>query len=143
MITTCQLWFCSPYLVADRAALTGRPVTHANGTWLPATGPAMQIDDTPEKCQGGRGQKNFQAYLWTFVNPEVSGVAYRFTVGRAGDLITAQLSDFAGWLVGDGYSDNKDASKKVAANIKIGGDRRGARLLQGAEDRTIADPGTL
>ncbi len=84
-------------------------------------GPVMQLDDTPVKCQGGRGQKNFQAYLWTFVNPEVSGVAYRFTVGRAGDLIAAELGDFAGWLVGDGYSGNKAASKKVEGDIKIGG----------------------
>ena len=84
-------------------------------------GPVMQLDDTPVKCQGGRGQKNFQAYLWTFVNPEVSGVAYRFTAGRAGDLIAAELGDFAGWLIGDGYSGNKAASKKVEGDIKIGG----------------------
>src|SRR5690606_32012105 len=26
-------------------------------------GPVMQLDDTPVQCQGGRGEKNFQAYL--------------------------------------------------------------------------------
>lgn len=50
-------------------------------------GPILQLDDTPVMCQGGRGSKNYQAYLWTFVNPEVGGVAYRFTTGRASDLI--------------------------------------------------------
>jgi len=84
-------------------------------------GPVMQLDDTPVKCQGGRGEKNFQAYLWTFVNPEVDGVAYRFTSGRASDLIATELGSFAGWLVGDGYSGNKAASKKVEGDIKIGG----------------------
>jgi transposase len=84
-------------------------------------GPVMQLDDTPVKCQGGRGEKNFQAYLWTFVNPEVNGVAYRFTSGRASDLIATELGSFAGWLVGDGYSGNKAASKKVEGDIKIGG----------------------
>ncbi|MCP5039934.1 MAG: IS66 family transposase [bacterium] len=84
-------------------------------------GPVMQLDDTPVKCQGGRGEKHFQAYLWTFVNPEVGGVAYRFTSGRASDLIAIELGNFAGWLVGDGYSGNSAASKKVEGSIKCGG----------------------
>jgi transposase len=84
-------------------------------------GPVMQLDDTPVKCQGGRGAKHFQAYLWTFVNPEVGGVAYRFTSGRSSDLIAAEIGGFTGWLVGDGYSGNKAASKKVEGDIKIGG----------------------
>jgi len=36
-------------------------------------------------------------------------------------LIAAELGDFAGWLIGDGYSGNKAASKKVEGDIKIGG----------------------
>ncbi len=84
-------------------------------------GPVMQLDDTPVKCQGGRGEKNFQTYLWTFVNPEVDGVAYRFTSGRASELIAVELGSFAGWLVGDGYSGNSAASRKVEGDIRIGG----------------------
>ena len=84
-------------------------------------GPVMQLDDTPVKCQGGRGEKLFQAYLWTFVNPEVDGVAYRFTANRTSDSIAVEIGDFAGWLVGDGYSGNSAASKKVEGDIKIGG----------------------
>ncbi len=103
-------------------------------------GPVMQLDDTPVKCQGGRGQKNFQAYLWTFVNPEVGGVAYRFTVGRTGDLIAAELGDFTGWLIGDGYSGNKAASKKVEGNIKVGG--CWAHVNRKFKDAKRAAPGT-
>lgn len=76
-------------------------------------GPIMQLDDTPVMCQGGRGEKNFQAYLWTFVNPDVSGVVYRFTAGRGSDLIANELGNFEGFLGGDGYSGNKAAAKKV------------------------------
>ena len=81
------------------------------------TGPVMQLDDTPVMCQGGKGQPNFQAYLWTFVNPEVHGVAYRFTVGRASDLLAAELGDFTGFLLGDGYSGNRAAADKVRGKI--------------------------
>ena len=84
-------------------------------------GPVMQLDDTPVMCQGGRGEKNFQAYLWTFVNPHVEGVAYRFTPGRSSDLIAEELGDFEGFLGGDGYSGNKAAAKKVAGGIVMFG----------------------
>jgi len=84
-------------------------------------GPVMQLDDTPVMCQGGKGEKNFQAYLWTFVNPEVSGVVYRFTSGRASDLLATELGGFEGTLVGDGYSGNRAAADKVLGTIKLGG----------------------
>ena len=84
-------------------------------------GPVMQLDDTPVKCQAGRGQKNFQAYLWTFVNPQVSGVVYRFTRGRAADQIASQLGNFKGFLVGDGYSGNQAAANLVAGDIVLTG----------------------
>jgi transposase len=84
-------------------------------------GPVMQLDDTPVKCQGGRGEKNFQAYLWTFVNPEVSGVAYRFTSGRSSELIAVELGGFSGTLVGDGYPGNRAAAKKVDGAIAHAG----------------------
>lgn len=77
------------------------------------SGDVMQLDDTPVICQGGKGHGKFQAYLWTFVNPEMDGVAYRFTSGRASDLIKDEIGDFCGYLVGDGYSGNKAAARKV------------------------------
>lgn len=89
-------------------------------------GPVLQIDDTPVKCQGGRGEPNFQARLWTFVNPEVSGVAYRFTPGRDSASLADLLGTFEGWLVGDGYGGNRAAAKKVveaelSSGIRISG----------------------
>lgn len=90
-------------------------------------GPVLQLDDTPVKCQGGRGQANFQARLWTFVNPEVGGVVFRFTPGRDSASLAELLGDFEGWLVGDGYGGNHAAAKKAVAahalssGIRIGG----------------------
>lgn len=84
-------------------------------------GPVMQLDDTPVMCQGGRGESNFQAYLWTFINPEVDGVVYRFTSGRASALLAAELGNFKGTLVGDAYSGNRAAADQVKGPIKLGG----------------------
>jgi len=90
-------------------------------------GPVLQLDDTPIKCQGGRGQPLFQARLWAFTNPEVSGVVFRFTPGRDSASLAELLGDFEGWLVGDGYGGNRAAAKKVEAahalssGIRIGG----------------------
>lgn len=90
-------------------------------------GPVLQLDDTPVKCQGGRGEPNFQARLWAFVNPEVSGVVYRFTPGRDSASLAELLGDFEGWLVGDGYSGNRAAADKAQqanglnSSIRIGG----------------------
>lgn len=85
------------------------------------SGPVMQLDDTPVKCQGGRGEAHFQAYLWTFVNPEVKGVVYRFTSGRASGLLAAELGNFEGKLVGDGYKGHQAAAEKVPGTITLGG----------------------
>lgn len=77
--------------------------------------PVLQLDDTPVMCQGGRGESNFQARLWAFFNPEVRGVAYRFTPGRDSASLAELLGDFEGWLGGDGYPGNHAAAKKVTA----------------------------
>jgi transposase len=89
-------------------------------------GPVLQIDDTPVKCQGGRGEPNFQARLWAFVNPEVSGVVYRFTPGRDSASLADLLGTFNGWLVGDGYGGNRAAAEKVveaelSSGIRVSG----------------------
>lgn len=103
-------------------------------------GPVMQLDDTPVMCQGGPGQLNFQAYLWTFVNPEVGGAAYRFTPGRASGPLAAEIGDFTGTLVGDGYSGNRAAADKIAGDIAIAGCWAHVnRKLRDAESET---PGT-
>lgn len=74
-------------------------------------GPVLQIDDTPVKCQAGRGESNFQARLWAFINPISPGVVYRFTPGRASDTLAIELGNFVGTLVGDGYSGNHAAAR--------------------------------
>lgn len=83
-------------------------------------GPVMQLDDTPIQCQGGRGQPNFQARLWTFVNPEVGGVVYQFTPGRDSASLADLLGDFEGWLVGDGYGGNRAAANKAQKANALG-----------------------
>lgn len=85
------------------------------------SGVVLQLDDTPVMCQAGRGEPNFRAYLWTFVNPQVNAVVYRFTAGRASQLIADEMKGFRGTLVGDGYSGNAAAADKVSAGIPIGG----------------------
>lgn len=103
-------------------------------------GPVMQLDDTPVMCQGGRGEANFQAYLWTFVNPQVNGVAYRFTSGRSSDLLAAELGDFAGVLLGDGYSGNRAAADKVPGSIVLAG--CWAHVVRKLRDAKSEAPGT-
>jgi transposase len=83
-------------------------------------GPVLQLDDTPVKCQGGRGEPNFQARLWAFVNPQVSGVVYRFTPGRDSASLADLLGDFEGWLVGDGYGGNRAAADKAQRANELG-----------------------
>jgi hypothetical protein len=103
-------------------------------------GPVMQLDDTPVMCQGGRGEANFQAYLWTFVNPQVNAVVYRFTSGRASDLLAAELGDFHGVLLGDGYSGNRAAANKVSGEIVIAG--CWAHVVRKLRDAENEAPGT-
>ncbi|MFN9577217.1 MAG: transposase, partial [Gemmatimonadota bacterium] len=67
------------------------------------SGPVLQLDDTPVMCQAGRGESNFRAYLWTFVNPQVDAVVHRFPAGRGSRLLADALAGLAGTIVGDGY----------------------------------------
>jgi hypothetical protein len=55
------------------------------------------------------------------VNPQANGVVYRFTAGRASQLLADEIGDFSGTLVGDGYSGNTAAANKVSGNIVIAG----------------------
>jgi transposase len=66
--------------------------------------PVVQLDDTPVKCQAGKGHGIFEARLWTLVSPEVEGVLYDFTERRSAECILEILPGFEeGVLVGDGY----------------------------------------
>lgn len=85
------------------------------------SGVVLQLDDTPVMCQAGRGEPNFRACLWTFVNPQVNAVVYRFTAGRASQLLACEIAGFRGMLIGDGYSGNSAAAVKVDSNIVVGG----------------------
>jgi len=79
--------------------------------------PVVQLDDTPVKCQRGKGQGNFEARLWTLVSPDVDGVLYDFTERRSAECILDVLQDFEeGTLVGDGYV-GYDAVANVRAKI--------------------------
>ena len=100
----------------------------------------LQLDDTPVMCQGGRGEPNFQAYLWTFVNPQVNAVVYRFTAGRASQLLADEIGGFRGTIVGDGYSGNTAAANKVSSDIKIGG--CWAHVTRKFRDAEAEAPGT-
>lgn len=86
-----------------------------------SSGVVLQLDDTPVMCQAGRGEPHFRAYLWTFVNPQVNAVVYRFTAGRASQLLADEIRGFRGMLLGDGYSGNRAAAEKVAPDIPVAG----------------------
>lgn len=82
-------------------------------------GPVLQLDDTPIKCQRGKGRGNFQAYLWTFVNPEVPGIVFRFTEGRSTKDLAPILSGAgASVMLGDGYAGNKSAAREAGLNVR-------------------------
>ncbi len=103
-------------------------------------GPVMQLDDTPVMCQGGRGEKHFKACLWTFVNPEVDGVVYRFTSGRTASELAFIIEGFKGTLVGDGYQGNRAAANRVDDSIQHGG--CWAHVTRKFRDAATEAPGT-
>lgn len=82
-------------------------------------GPVLQLDDTPVKCQAGKGHGNFQAYLWSFVNPGVPGVAFRFTEGRStADLAPLLAGVKASVLLGDAYAANRAAAREAELDVE-------------------------
>jgi transposase len=104
------------------------------------SGVVLQIDDTPVMCQAGRGEPNFQAYLWTFVSPQQAGVVYRFTAGRASQLLADEMRGFHGMLVGDGFSGNSAAANKVDKSIVVAG--CWAHVIRKFRDAEKEAPGT-
>jgi transposase len=104
-----------------KAAFALNPIACAIEEMIRA-GPVLQLDDTPIKCQAGKGQGNFQAYLWSFTNPSVSGVAFRFTEGRStADLAPILAGARASILLGDGYAANKSAAREAGLDVEYAG----------------------
>lgn len=97
-----------------------RPIPRALKRQILASGVA-QLDDTPLKCQAGRGGELFEARLWTYLSPQVEGVVYDFTSDRTHEHVLEFLGeDFTGYLVGDGYAGYATIARKRAAVIQAG-----------------------
>ena len=101
-----------------KAAFELAPIARAIEASIRA-GPVLQLDDTPIKCQAGKGQGNFQAYLWSFVNPGVPAVAFRFTRGRStADLSPLLVGASVSVLLGDAYAANKSAAREAGLDVE-------------------------
>jgi hypothetical protein len=82
----------------------------------------MGLDDTRLKCRGEKGSGYFQAYLWTFVNPDVPGAVFRFTPGRSADHLQVHLEGvLARYLIGDAYAGNSAAAREAGLDVVHGG----------------------
>ena len=94
-------------------------------------GPVLALDDTPIRVKrpgrGGGKPKVRQSYLWTLTNPEVPGVAFRFTEGRATADVASVLvteDDVVGLevLLGDGYRANVSGAREAGLDSLFLGD---------------------
>jgi len=86
-----------------------------------ATSGVVQLDDTPLKCQGSKGETIFQAHLWTYSSPVTEGVVFDFTSNRGHEHVLDFLgSDIQGYLVGDGYAGYGTIAKKCPGVIEAG-----------------------
>ena len=104
-----------------KAAFELNPIACAVEEMIRA-GPVLQLDDTPIKCQAGKGQGNFQAYLWSFTSPTVPGVAFRFTEGRStNDLAPLLMGARASILLGDAYAANKSGAREAGLDVEYAG----------------------
>ena len=96
------------------------PVQEALRREIIATG-VVQTDDTPIKCQLGKGHGNIIAHLWTTVSPLAEGVLYDFSESREHEHLFETLQGFdRGVLVGDGYA-GYDAFAKKRPGVIVAG----------------------
>lgn len=96
------------------------PIVLANKRLILASG-LVQLDDTPVKCQGGKGAANFEARLWAYLSPMVSGVVYDFVPDKTHEHVLAFLGEgFQGYLVGDGYPGYGTVARKQPGVIEAG-----------------------
>ena len=119
-----------------KAAFELNPIARFIETAIRA-GPVLQLDDTPIKCQAGKGHGNFQAYLWSFISPTSDGVAFRFTKGRStADLAPLLEGASAQVLLGDGYAGNKSAAREAGLEVEFAGCRVGEDVAALAPHRS-------
>lgn len=96
------------------------PIQQALRREILATGIA-QTDDTPVKCQLGKGRGSILAHLWTTVSPLVEGVLYDFSESREHECLFDVLRGFdRGVLVGDGYA-GYDAFARTRPGVVVAG----------------------
>ena len=93
-------------------------------------GPVLQIDDPPIKVRragpGGGKEKVKQSYLWVLKNPEVSGVVFRFTEGRATADVASLLQPESALrgvevILGDGYQANRSGAREAGLEVNHAG----------------------
>lgn len=110
--TTCDWVLGAAYQLA--------PIQEALRREILETG-VVQTDDTPVKCQLGRGHGNFLAHLWTTASPLAEGVLYDFSESREHEHLFETLRGFdRGVLVGDGYK-GYDAFAKTRPEVVVAG----------------------
>jgi transposase len=81
----------------------------------------VQLDDTPVQCQAGKGAPNFQAHLWTYTSPLVSGVVFDFAPDRGHEHVLSFLGEnMRGYLVGDGYAGYGTIAAKRPGVVECG-----------------------
>jgi transposase len=96
------------------------PIVLANKRLILSSG-VVQLDDTPVRCQGGKGQPNFEARLWAYLSPLVSGVVFDFVPDKTHEHVLAFLGeDLQGYLVGDGYQGYGTVVRKQPGVIEAG-----------------------
>ncbi len=96
------------------------PIVLANKRLILSSG-VVQLDDTPVQCQGGKGAPNFEARLWAYLSPMVSGVVYDFVPDKTHEHVLAFLGEhFQGYLVGDGYQGYGTVVRKQPGVIEAG-----------------------
>jgi transposase len=103
-----------------RAAYQLGPIQAALRREIIASG-VVQVDDTPVKCQLGKGRGNILAHLWTTVSPLAEGVVYDFSESREHEHLFEILSGFRnGVLLGDGYA-GYDAFANTRPGVVVAG----------------------
>lgn len=102
------------------------------------------LDDTPVKCQGGRGGSIFQAHLWTYSSPCAEGVFFDFAADRGHEHVLDVLGpNFSGYLVGDGYAGYGTIAGKLPGVIESGCWAHALRKFRDARKEAPAEAATM
>jgi transposase len=102
------------------------------------------LDDTPIKCQGGRGGTIFQTHLWTYSSPCADGVVFDFAADRGHVHVLDFLGpDFTGYLVGDGYAGYGTIASKRPGVIEAGCWAHALRKFRDARNEAPAEAASM